>query len=230
VADIRDLTAKMEMQQLEAVGHVVPLQFIKGLQDFRHRQAEFRAIATRALPAARPPAANLMRMPTCANPDFGRVVEDQFQLGVFLDNRNDLRSTFWASIAISMNSASLNPLQMIGVSTSVIATTANNSGLLPASNPKPNGRLYSRLFSTTWRLLIDLDRVDARVGAAIVVFADRLGERVVDFPQAILQDAIEPDEHRQVETAGLEPLDQLLHVDKLRRILGRMNQHVAIRG
>jgi len=46
------------------------------------------------------------------------------------------RPIFWASIAVSMNSASLKPLQMIGVSLSASAITASSSGLLPASSPK----------------------------------------------------------------------------------------------
>jgi hypothetical protein len=39
-------------------------------------------------------------------------------------------------MAISMNSPSLNPLQMIGVSLSARAATASNSGFEPASRPK----------------------------------------------------------------------------------------------
>ena len=42
------------------------------------------------------------------------------------------RPIFCASIAISMNSASLKPLQMTGVSLSASATTASSSGDLPA--------------------------------------------------------------------------------------------------
>ena len=48
-----------------------------------------------------------------------------------------VRPIFWASIAISMNSASLKPLQMIGVSFEAIAITASSSGLEPASRPNP---------------------------------------------------------------------------------------------
>ena len=50
-----------------------------------------------------------------------------------------MRPTFWASIAISMNSASLKPLQTIGVSFDASAATAISSGLEPASRPNPNG-------------------------------------------------------------------------------------------
>ena len=62
-----------------------------------------------------------------------------------------LRPILWASIAISMNSASLNPLQMIGVSLSVIAMTASSSGFEPASRPKLYGLPKSSTSSTTCR-------------------------------------------------------------------------------
>ena len=46
---------------------------------------------------------------------------------------------FLASTTILMNSSSLKPLQMMGVSPVplVSASTASSSGLLPASSPKP---------------------------------------------------------------------------------------------
>ena len=61
------------------------------------------------------------------------------------------RPIFRPIIASSMYSSSLKPLQRIGVSLSAIAITAINSGFDPASNPKWNGRPYSKTSSTTWR-------------------------------------------------------------------------------
>ena len=46
------------------------------------------------------------------------------------------RPIFWASMAISMYSSSLKPLQTIGVSLPASAITAISSGLEPASRPK----------------------------------------------------------------------------------------------
>ena len=46
------------------------------------------------------------------------------------------RPTFCASIAISMYSSSLKPLQMIGVSLVAMAITAISSGFEPTSSPK----------------------------------------------------------------------------------------------
>ena len=54
-----------------------------------------------------------------------------------------------ASIAVSMNSSSLKPLQMIGVSLSARARTASSSGFEPASRPNRYGRPKSRISSTT---------------------------------------------------------------------------------
>jgi hypothetical protein len=82
-----------------------------------HRQPELGAVTARA--CQRAAAARRQLHPHAdlrADADFFRVFENQPELGVFLDDRNDVRPIFWASIAISMNSASLNPLQMIGVS------------------------------------------------------------------------------------------------------------------
>jgi hypothetical protein len=66
------------------------------------------------------------------------------------------RPIFWASIAISMNSKSLKPLQMIGVSLVASAATASNSGLLPASRPKPYSAPNFSTSSTTWRCWLTL--------------------------------------------------------------------------
>ena len=55
-----------------------------------------------------------------------------------------------------MNSASLNPLQMIGVVLSAIATTASNSGFEPASRPKLYGLPKLWTSSTTWRCWLTL--------------------------------------------------------------------------
>ena len=58
----------------------------------------------------------------------------------FSTTGSTVRPTFWVSMAISMNSASLKPLQTTGVSFDASAATAMSSGLEPASRPNPNGR------------------------------------------------------------------------------------------
>ena len=61
------------------------------------------------------------------------------------------RPIFCASMAISMYSSSLKPLQMMGVSLSASAITAISSGFEPASRPNLYGLPNSSTSSTTWR-------------------------------------------------------------------------------
>ena len=62
-------------------------------------------------------------------------------------------------------------------------------------------------------LLVHLDRVDAAVGALVVVLGDRLLERAEQLLDAGAQDVGEADQERQVEAAAPEVVDQLLQVD-----------------
>ena len=116
-----------------------------------------------------------------------------------------------------MNSASLKPLQMIGVSLSASAATASSSGFEPASRPKLNGRPNSQHFLDDLALLIDLDRVDADVTAGVFVLGDRALKRFVDVLQPMLQDVAEADQRRQADAAQLQVIDQLLEVDRAAR-------------
>ena len=87
-----------------------------------------------------------------------------------------------------MNSSSLNPLQMIGVSPPlVIARTASSSGFDPASRPNLNGLPKSSLNDVP--LLIDFDRVDATVVALVASLGDRGAEGVGDFGDSVRMSA-----------------------------------------
>ncbi len=89
-ADVRNLAAEMEVQELEAVLHAVRFELGQALPDFRHGQAELRSIPARGLP---PPAATRRELHAHADlrPDahLARVFENQAELGVLLDHRDD---------------------------------------------------------------------------------------------------------------------------------------------
>ena len=76
-------------------------------------------------------------------------------------------------------------------------------------------------------LLVDLDRVDAAVAALVLVLGDGGLEGRVNVAEAVLQDVGEADEHRQADAAELQAIDQLLEVDGLGRVLGRVHLHVT---
>ena len=85
-----NLAAEMEVQELEAVLHAVRLQLVEALPHFGDRQAELRAVAARRLPAAAAARGQLhAHADLRPHADLARVLEDQAELGVFLDDRDD---------------------------------------------------------------------------------------------------------------------------------------------
>ncbi len=124
-----------------------------------------------------------------------------------------LRPIFCASIAVSMNSASLNPLQMIGVV--VVGEGDDGQQLRLGAGFQPEVVRLAEVedFLDDLPLLVDLDRVDAAVAALVLVLGDGGLEGAVNLAQPMLQDVGEPDEHRKADAAELQPVDELLQVD-----------------
>ena len=139
------------------------------------------------------------------------------------------RPIFWASIAISMNSASLKPLQMIGVSFDVIAITARSSGLDPASRPKSYGRPKSRTSSTTWRCWFTLMGYTQKYLPSYEFCVMACCEGAMDFAEALAKNVAEPDQDRQADAAELQVIDQLLEVNRAIRFFGGVNLDLAVR-
>ena len=122
--------------------------------DLGDRQAELRAVAARRLPAARAAAGQLD-----AHADLRaarRPARAYFRISsssVYFSTTGMIcRPIFWASIAISMNSSSLKPLQMIGVSLSAMRHHRQQLGLAAGLEAEADtaGR-SSRTSSTTCR-------------------------------------------------------------------------------
>ena len=79
------------MQELEAVLHPARLQLFQAAQHLGHGQAELGAVAAGALPAPAAPRRELHPHPDLRpHADLLGVLEDQPELGVFLDDRDDV--------------------------------------------------------------------------------------------------------------------------------------------
>ncbi len=124
-----------------------------------------------------------------------------------------LRPICWPSIAVSMNSASLNPLQMIGVVLSAMRDDRQELGLRAGLEAEVVWLAELVDLFDDLPLLVDLDGVDAAVPALVLVLGDGGVEGGVNVAKAVLQDVREPNQHRQADAAELEPVDQLLQVD-----------------
>ena len=159
LADVGDLAAQVEVQQLQAVVHARALQLLERSQHFGDGQAELGAVAAGRLPAARAAAGQLD-----AHADDGRTPTRSACLTIRSSSVNFSTTgmiclpIFWASITISMYSSSLKPLQMIGVSLSAIASTASSSGFEPASRPNLIRLAEVEDFFDDLPLLVHLDR------------------------------------------------------------------------
>ena len=78
-----------------------------------------------------------------------------------------LRPIFWASIAISMYSASLKPLQMIGVSLCGLRHDGEQLGLRAGLEAEAVLAAEVEHFLDDLPLLVHLDRVDADVAPLV---------------------------------------------------------------
>ena len=128
-----------------------------------------------------------------------------------------------------MNSASLNPLQMIGVS------------LVGHRHDRQQLRLGAGLETEVVRpaevehflddlpLLVHLDRIDAEVPAVVLVLRDGRLKGAVDVGEPLAQDVAEPDQDRQADAAKLQVIDQLLEIDRALGVLCRVNAEVTVR-
>ena len=133
-----------------------------------------------------------------------------------------------ASIVILMNSSSLKPLQMIGVSSVGQGQHGQQLGLGAGLEPEVERLAEVEDLLDDVPLLVHLDRIDAAVAALVLVLADGGAEGVVDLADAMPEDVGEAEQDRQLDAAGLELVDQLLEVDRLVGALVRVDGDVPL--
>src|SRR5581483_2274128 len=77
-------------------------------------------------------------------------------------------------------------------------------------------------------VLVDLDRVDALVGALEAVVVDRALEALVEELDAGAEDVIEADEERRGDPAPHELFHELLEIDRALPLAGGRDGHVPL--
>ncbi len=228
LADVGDLAAQVEVQQLEAILHAERLQLFQRAQRLDRRQPELRPVAARRPPAARTPAGQFephaQRRPHAHPPG---MLENHVQFGELFDHRNDLPADLLCQ---------LDHLDVLGVLEPVA-----QDGRLVVGNGQHRQQfgLRSGLQTEAIRpaeledlrdhlpLLVDLDRVRAAIAALVAVLGDGVLERLVNLLQAVFQDLSEADQDGQRDAAQHQVVDQFLQVDGPFRLLGRVDQQVA---
>ncbi len=228
VADVRDLASEMEVQELEAVLHSLLLELVERAEDFGDRKAELRAVTARALPTAGALGGELhAHAELRADAHLLRVVHDELQFGVLLDDRNDLAADL---LREHRHFDELGVFEAVADDRRVVAGHGDDGHQLRLAagfqaevvRPAVLEHFFHHL-----ALLVHLDRIDAAILAVERVFLDRALERFVDFPEAVLEHVAEAEENRQVDAAELEIVDELFQVDKLRRVFRGVNEQIA---
>ena len=217
------------MQQLEAVFHPARLQLLQPLQNLRDRQAELRAVAARRLPAAAAAGRELhAHADVRPHADLFGVLEDQVELGVFLDDRDDVPADLLRQHG---QLDELGVLEAVADDRRVVVGERGDGdqlGLRARFEPEVERPAEVEDLFDDLPLLVHLDGVDADVLAGVFVLGDGRLKGVVNVLQPVLQDVAEANQRRQADAAKLEMIDQLLQIDRPARLLRRMDLDVAV--
>ena len=192
-------------------------------------QAELRAVAAGSLPAAAAAGRELhAHADLRPDADLLGVLQDQPELGVFLDHRDDVPPDL---LGEHRHLDELGVLEAVTDDRRVVVGLRGHGQQLRLGPGLEAEAVFApeiEHFLDHLALLVDLDRVDADVAALVLVLGDRRLEGVVDVGDAVPEDVAEPDQHRQVDPAQHQVIDELLQVDGAGRVLGRMDQDVPV--
>ena len=219
-ADVRDLAAEMEVEELQAILHAAFLQFFEAAQDFGDRQPELGAEAARRLPAAGSACGQLdAHADVRTHADLLRVLEHQLQLGVFFDDRDDLAAHL---LRQHRHLDEFEILEAVADDRRVVGRHRRDGEQLRlAAGFETEAVLGAEVqdFFDHLALLIDLDRIDAAVAGPGTGSARSRAERAVDLAKPVLQDVGEANQDRHRQPAELQAIDEPFQVDAAARAL-----------
>ena len=201
-ADVRNLAAEVEVQELEAVLHPEHLELLEPAQDLGDGQAELGPEAPRPLPATAAPSGELDAHPDLRpHADLFGVFQDQSKLGVFLDDRDDRAPDFLGEHG---HLDELGVLEAVADDRRVVIGLRGHGQQLRLGTGLEAEAVFAaeiEHFLDDLALLVDLDRVDAHVAAFVLVLRDGRLEGVMDVADPVPEDVAEADEHRQLDAA-----------------------------
>ncbi len=228
--DVGDLAAEVEVQQLQAILHSDGLHLIQRLQGFAHREPEFGTIAAGGFPASRPFARQLKPQADGGpHADPLGVLQDQVQLRVLFDHRDDLPADLLGQhhhldVLVVLEAVADDGRFVVGH-----RQHRQQLRLRAGFQPKMIGPAELENLLHHLPLLIHLDRVHAAVIAFVVVLGDGALERLVHFAQPMLENFGEADQDGEPDAAQLQFLDQLAQVDAARRLFAGVNPQMPVR-
>ena len=145
-----------------------------------------------------------------AHADLLGVLEHQLELGVLLDDRDDLAAHL---LRQHRHLDEFEILEAVADDRRVVGRHRRHGEQLRlAAGLETEAVLRAEVqhFLDDLALLVHLDRVDAAVLALVLVLVDRALESAVDLAEPVLEDVGEADQDRHREAAQLQAIDQPL--------------------
>ena len=214
-ADVRDLRADVEVEELQAVEHALGLQALHRGHHLRRGEAELRPVA-----GGLHPLAGALRAEARPHADHGPDVElaargqDGVELGHAVHGDDDLAPELLGEERrLDEGLVLVAVAEDEGLGVVVHGQGHQELGLAARLDAEVEGAPVLDQLLDHVALLVDLDRVDAAVAALVVVLGDGLLEGAAELLHAGAQDVGEADQEGKVEAAGAEVVDELLEVD-----------------
>ena len=171
-----------------------------------------------------------MRRPmTGPHADARRMFQDQVELGVLFDDRDDLAADLLGQhhhldVFVVLEAVADDGRFVVGD-----GQHGQQLGLRSGFEAELVGAAVLEDFFHHLALLIHLDRIHAAVAGLVIVLGDGVLEGLVHLAQAVFQNFAEADQDGQRDAAELQVVDQFLEIDAARGVLVGMHPHVAVR-
>src|SRR6185503_1168276 len=230
VLDVVDLAAHVAVQQLEAARHAALLEVLHGVDHLGDGETELAAVAGRLAPAAGTGGGELdahaeARLDAVAL----TVLGDEQQLGEALDDWDDVAAE------LSRQHGALDVLVVLEAVADDRALAAavrdrqrrQQLGLAAHLEAEAEARPVAVDLVDDVPLLVDLDREDGVVAAAVAVLVDGVLERLVDLLQAVLEEVGEAQQQRRRQPARVQTVHDLEQVGLGALVLARADGDVA---
>ena len=215
VADVRNLAAEMEVNELENIEPAHRLQPVDQLDELRHVETELALLSTALRPSTKSGGRKLDADTRGGNhAEFVRDLQQDIQLRELLQHDEDAMAKLLADERQTHELVVLVPVadnQMIRL------VRQRDHGLqlrFRAALETDAVRLTELVdLLDDMALLIDLDREDRRVLPGVAVLLDRRLELLAELMHARAQQVREPQQHRHCDALRLEVLRQLEQID-----------------
>jgi hypothetical protein len=164
------------------------------------------------------------------------VLDDQFEFGPLLDDGNDVATQFCRQrhgfdelVVLKTIANDRHAVHAGSARRRREPQHRNQFGLAARFETKAKFNRELRDLLAHVPLLIDLDGIDARICAGVLLLGDGIIEGLANFAQAMVEQIVESQKHGRVDAAFAQALHDFVQVDLRAWVLGGHHSEVALR-